>query len=61
MTDRELFMMVFDNFTSKYKRLSLLGTIVCYNGKEEFNISGYNLCYNLLRLTKLLERNGELE
>ena len=60
MTDRELFNEVFNNLSVRYKRLSMTGTIVCYGGREIFNTDGYNLEYNLLRLTKLLDDKGEL-
>ena len=60
MTDRELFNEVFNNLSVRYKRLSMTGTIVCYDGREIFNTDGYNLEYNLLRLTKLLDDKGEL-
>ena len=36
------------------------GTLVYYKGECIFNTDGYNLEYNLLRLTKLLDDEGEL-
>ena len=59
MTDRELFNEVFNNLSARYKRLSMTGTIVCYDGRERFNTDGYNLGYNLYRLTNLLNNMGE--
>ena len=59
MTDRELFNEVFNNLSARYKRLSMTGTIVCYDGREMFNTDGYNLGYNLDRLTDLLNDMGE--
>ena len=59
MTDRELFNEVFNNLSARYKRLSMTGTIVCYDGREMFNTDGYNLGYNLDRLTDLLDDMGE--
>lgn len=59
-TDSQLFNEVFNNFASRYKGLGMSGTIVTYKGEEMFNIDGYNLLYNLLRLTKMLEDAGEL-
>lgn len=59
--DEELFNMVFENFKNKYKskRLELehrmYGDIVCVKGEDKFNITGYNLLYNLQRLCKCLE------
>ena len=60
MNDRELFNAVFDNFAAKHRRLSMPGTLVYYKGECIFNTDGYNLEYNLLRLTKLLDDEGEL-
>ena len=54
MTDRKLFNEVFNNLSARYKRLSMTGTIVCYDGREMFNTDGYNLGYNLYRLTNIL-------
>lgn len=59
--DEELFNMVFENFKNKYKskRLELehrmYGDIVCVKGEDKFNITGYNLLYNLQRLCECLE------
>ena len=60
MNDKELFNAVFDNFAAKHRRLRMSGTLVYYNGECIFNTDGYNLEYNLLRLTKLLDDEGEL-
>jgi len=60
MTDKELFYEVFENFSNTYKGLKMVGTLVYYKGECMFNIDGYNLCYNLLRLTKMLDDAGEL-
>ena len=60
MNDKELFNAVFDNFAAKHRRLSMSGTLVYYKGECIFNTDGYNLEYNLLRLTKLLDDEGEL-
>ena len=59
MTDRELFNEVFNNLSARYKRLSMSGTIVCYDGRQMFNTDGYNLGYNLYRLTNLLNNMVE--
>ena len=59
MTDRELFNEVFNNLSARYKRLSMTGTIVCYDGREMFNTDGYNLGYNLYRLTNILNNMAE--
>lgn len=59
MNDRELFNEVFNNLSARYKRLSMTGTIVCYGGREIFNTDGYNLGYNLYRLTNLLNDMDE--
>ena len=60
MNDRELFNAVFDNFAAKHHGLRMSGTLVYYRGECIFNTDGYNLEYNLLRLTKLLDEEGEL-
>ena len=60
MTDKQLFNEVFSNFQEKYRGLEMVGTLVYYKGEVRFNTDGYNLCYNLLRLTKMLEAAGEL-
>ena len=59
MTDRELFNEVFNNLSTRYKRLSMTGTIVCYDGRKMFNTDGYNLGYNLYRLTNILNNMSE--
>ena len=60
MSDKELFIAVFNRLAEQYPGLYLSGPLVCYNGKARFNIEGYNLCYNLLRLTRLIEETGEM-
>jgi len=59
MDDNELFEMTFMNLSSRYRRLTKTGTIVYYDGKPEFNTDGFNLAYNLLRTTMLLDEHGE--
>ena len=59
MADKELFNEVFNNLSARYKRLSMSGTIVCYDGRQMFNTDGYNLGYNLYRLTNLLNNMVE--
>lgn len=60
MTDKELFIEVFNRFLVRHKGLTLSGTLVYYNHDCKFNIDGFNLEYNLLRLTRLLDEEGEL-
>lgn len=60
MTDKQLFNEVFSNFQEKYRGLEMVGTLVYYKGEVRFNTDGYNLCYNLLHLTRTLEEGGEL-
>jgi hypothetical protein len=57
MSDREFFNEVFDRIAGH--NLTMSGTLVCYKGEPKFNIDGYNLAYNLHRLTNLLEDIGE--
>lgn len=59
MTDKELFKEVFDRIAGKRNILTMSGTVVYYKGEPKFNTDGYNLGYNLLRLTKLLDDIGE--
>ena len=59
MADKELFNEVFNNLSARYKRLSMSGTIVCYDGRQMFNTDGYNLGYNLYRLTNILNNMVE--
>ena len=61
MNDKQLFVEVFKNFQEHYYGLEMRGTLVYYKGECKFNIDGYNLCYNLLRLTKMIEEAGELK
>lgn len=60
MDEKRLFVEVFKNFQEHYSGLEMRGTLVYYRGECMFNIDGYNLCYNLLRLTKMIEEAGEL-
>ena len=60
MMDRGLFNAVYDNLAAIHRRLRMSGTLVYYKGECIFNTDGYNLEYNLLRLTKLLDDEGEL-
>ena len=60
MNDKELFLEVFNRFQVCHKGLVLSGTLVYYNREVRFNIEGYNLEYNLLRLCQLLDDEGEL-
>ena len=60
MNDKELFNAVFDNFSAKHPGLRLSGSLVYYKGECVFNTDGFNLEYNLLRLTQLLDDAGEL-
>ena len=59
MTDKELFKEVFDRIAGKNSQVSMSGSLVCYKGQPKFNIDGFNLAYNLYRLTNLLEDIGE--
>ena len=60
MNDKELFIEVFNRFRVRHTGLMLSGTLVYYNREVRFNIEGYNLEYNLLRLCQLLADEGEL-
>ena len=60
MNDKELFAEVFNRLAEQYPGLYMSGTLVCFNGKCRFNTDGYNLCYNLLRLTRVIDEAGEL-
>ncbi len=59
MTDKDRFNEVFETLSAKYRKLGIIGSIVYYDGKERFNTDGYNLGYNLYRLTSLLNDMGE--
>lgn len=59
MTDKELFIEVFNRVTGRNKSFKMLGTIVYFNDVPQFNTDGYNLAYNLHRLTNLLDDIGE--
>ena len=58
MTDKELFKEVFDRIAGRTS-ITMSGTLVCYKGEPKFNTDGYNLAYNLHRLTNLLDEIGE--
>ena len=64
MTDIDVFISVLEKFREQYPNRKIeyantrYGIIVSIDGEEKFNITGYNLLYNLYRLTKCLE--GEL-
>ena len=58
MTDQALFEEVFSRITGK-NGVTMEGPLVCYKGDPKFNTDGYNLAYNLHRLTNLLEEIGE--
>ncbi len=64
MTDNDIFISVLERFREQYPNRKIEyahtrhGIIVSIDGEEKFNITGYNLLYNLYRLTKCLE--GEL-
>lgn len=59
MTDKELFNEVFNRVVGKNTNLKMSGTLVCYKDVPQFNTDGFNLAYNLHRLTNLLEDIGE--
>ena len=59
MTDKELFKEVFNRIAGRNSQLSMSGSLVCYKGQPKFNTDGFNLAYNLHRLTNLLEDIGE--
>lgn len=56
----EMFKEVFNHFVERYpsSRLEMNGTIVRVNGKDVFNMDGWNLLFNLKRLCEAL--NDEL-
>ena len=59
MTDKQLFNEVFDRLNkSCWNHLGMKGTMVCWDGNMEFNTDGYNLGWNLYRLTKLVKDHG---
>lgn len=57
LTAREIFMETINFFQGQYPRrnIRLVGSIVSVDGKQLFNIEGYNLLYNLTRLTEALK------
>lgn len=62
--EQELFKDVFNHFQEKYPNSRIERVkqfdreVIRVNGEDRFCITGYNLVYNLYRLTKCLE--GEL-
>ena len=64
MTDNEIIACVISRFQEQYPNQhiecvkTIYGDIIRINGEDKFNLTGYNLLYNLYRLTKYLE--GEL-
>lgn len=64
MTDNEIIACVISRFREQYPNQNIecvktiYGDIIRINGEDKFNLTGYNLLYNLYRLTKCLE--GEL-
>lgn len=59
MTDKELFKEVFDRIAGRNTQVTMSGTLVYYKGEPKFNTDGFNLAYNLHRLTNLLDEIGE--
>ena len=59
MNDTELFKTVFDRIVNKNSSIKMSGSLVCLRGVPRFNTAGFNLAYNLHRLTNLLEETGE--
>ena len=59
MNDIELFKEVFDRIAGHNSNITMLGTLVCYRGVPKFNTDGFNLGYNLHRLTNMLNDIGE--
>ena len=58
MTDKELFKQIFDRIAGR-TAITMDGELVYYKGEPMFNTDGYNLAYNLHRLTNLMEDIGE--
>lgn len=61
MNEKQIFDIVFAKLQKKHRRISMQGTLVCYDGRVVFNTDGYDLGYNLYRLTKMLNEQGEFE
>ena len=59
MTDKDLFMEVFNRIAGSRPNITMSGTFVYLNGEPKFNTDGYTLAYNLFRFTNLLKDNGE--
>ena len=60
MDNIKTFTGIFNKLKRKYKKISMSGTVVCYDGKPVFNIEGHDLEYSICRLGKLLDEKGEL-
>ena len=57
LTAREIFQISLEFFQGAYpkRNIQMNGTLVYVDGECKFNIEGYNLLYNLQRLTKCLQ------
>jgi hypothetical protein len=57
LTAREIFRINLEFFQGAYpkRNIELNGSLVYIDGECKFNIEGYNLLYNLQRLTKCLQ------
>ena len=61
MTDNEIMACVISRFQEQYPNQNIecvhqpYGDIIRINGEDKFNITGYNLPYNLYRLTQCFE------
>lgn len=61
MTDNEIMACVISRFQEQYPKHNIecvqqpYGDIIRINGEDKFNITGYNLPYNLYRLTQCFE------
>lgn len=55
MSEKELFKAIFSHFESLYDGLSMKGSLVYYKGDLKFNTDGFNLLFNLTRLTSILK------
>ena len=57
MEEKALFKQTFDYFKLKYpeRKMKLEGTLVYIDNDVAFNIDGYSLLYNLMRLCDVLK------
>lgn len=57
LTAREIFRINLEFFQGAYpkRNIRMEGSLVYIDGECKFNIEGYNLLYNMQRLTKCLE------